>query len=153
MVTFKMLLAISTIKKWHTLQLDVNNAFLNGDLNEEVYMQLPKGLTLPTFVSTDANMVCRLHKSLYGLKQSSRQWYQKLSSALLEEGFKQSLADNTLFTRGTSSTFIAILVYVDDMILTGPNLHLLHQLQTTLHQRFSLKTLGPLKYFLGFEIA
>ena len=153
MVTFKLLLAISTIKQWHTLQIDVNNAFLNGDLHEEVYMTLPKGLILPNSVCAGSNLVCKLRKSIYGLKQSSRQWYHKLSSALLDEGFIQSQADNTLFTRGTEATFIAILVYVDDMILTGPNLALLQQLQVTLNAKFSLKILGPLKYFLGFEIA
>lgn len=152
MVTFKLLLAIVTIKQWSTLQLDINNAFLNGDLDEEVYMQLPQGLQLPSSISGD-NLVCKLHKSIYGLRQSSRQWYKKLTTALLEEGFTQSQADYTLFTRGSHNTFVALLVYVDDIILAGPNLHLLHQLQDTLQHRFKLKTLGPLKYFLGFEIA
>ncbi|XP_062118465.1 uncharacterized mitochondrial protein AtMg00810-like [Humulus lupulus] len=135
------------------LQLDINNAFLNGDLNEEVYMQLPPGLTLPSSLSTDSNLVCKLHKSIYGLRQSSRQWYKKLFEALLQEGFKQSQADYTLFTRGTNDQFIALLVYVDDIVLTGPNLATLHQLQASLHQKFKLKALGPLRYFLGFEIA
>ncbi|XP_060969836.1 uncharacterized mitochondrial protein AtMg00810-like [Cannabis sativa] len=153
MVSLKLLLAISTIKQWHILQLDIDNAFLNGDLNEEVYMTLPKGLTLDSSLTTETNLVCKLHKSIYGLKQSSRQWYKKLSDALLEEGFKQSQVDYTLFARGSNETFIALLVYVDDIIITGPNLPLLHQLQDSLHQKFQLKTLGDLKYFLGFEIA
>ncbi|KAM6555213.1 hypothetical protein CsatB_002232 [Cannabis sativa] len=153
MVTFKLLLAISTIKQWHILQIDINNAFLNGELNEEVYMQLPPGLTLPNSLSAESNLVCKLHKSIYGLKQSSREWYKKLSEALIQEGFNQSQADYTLFTRGNEDNFIALLVYMDDIVLTGHNLDTLHQLQQSLHSRFKLKALGPLRYFLGFEIA
>ena len=93
MVTFKLLLAISTIKHWHIFQLDINNAFLNGDLNEEVYMHLPKGLTISNSSNAGSNLVCKLHKSIYGLKQSSRQWYKTLTDALLQEGFQQSQAD------------------------------------------------------------
>ncbi|XP_060959079.1 uncharacterized mitochondrial protein AtMg00810-like [Cannabis sativa] len=153
MVTFKLLLAISTIQNWHTLQIDINNAFLNGDLNEEVYMVIPPGLSLIDNDSNDSNLVCKLNKSIYGLKQSSRQWYQKLSDALTLEGFQQSQADYTLFTKGSGPNFIALLVYVDDIIIAGPNKNLLHQLQDSLNHRFKLKALGPLKYFLGFEIA
>ncbi|XP_030509087.1 uncharacterized mitochondrial protein AtMg00810-like [Cannabis sativa] len=153
MVTFKLLLAIVTIKNWHTLQLDVNNMFLNGDLNEEVYMQLSKGLILPPEVADEPNVVCKLNKSIYGLKQSTRQWYKKLSDALIQEGFVQSQADYTLFTRGSQDSFFAILVYVDDIILTDPNLSLLNQLHSTLNEKFSLQALCTLKYFLGFEIA
>ncbi|XP_062075355.1 uncharacterized mitochondrial protein AtMg00810-like [Humulus lupulus] len=153
MVTFKLLLAISAIKNWPTLQLDINNAFLNGDLNEEVYMTLPPGLLTPPSSSTGPPMVCKLHKSIYGLKQSSRQWYTKLSEVLLNIGFTQCQADYTLFTKGHGLHFIALLVYVDDIVITGPTVTNLHQLQSSLHSHFNLKALGPLKYFLGFEIA
>uniref|UniRef100_A0A803Q474 Major facilitator superfamily (MFS) profile domain-containing protein n=1 Tax=Cannabis sativa TaxID=3483 RepID=A0A803Q474_CANSA len=153
MVTFKLLLAISAIQNWHTLQIDINNAFLNGDLNEEVYMVLPPGLSLGNTVDNDSTLVCKLNKSIYGLKQSSRQWYKKLSDALIMEGFQQSQADYTLFTKGSGNNFIALLVYVDDIIIAGPNNQLLHQLQDSLHNQFKLKALGPLKYFPGFEIA
>ncbi|KAM6551339.1 hypothetical protein CsatB_001147 [Cannabis sativa] len=152
MVTFKLLLAISSIKKWPILQVDMNNAFLNGDLQEEVYMALPPGFS-PSNTEDNSNLVCKLHKSIYALKQSSRQWYKKLSDALLIAGFSQSAADYTLFTRGSNVDFIALLVYVDDIIITGPNIDLLHQLQDSLNDQFQLKALGPLKYFLGFEIA
>uniref|UniRef100_A0A803NP85 Reverse transcriptase Ty1/copia-type domain-containing protein n=1 Tax=Cannabis sativa TaxID=3483 RepID=A0A803NP85_CANSA len=85
--------------------------------------------------------------------QEAVQFEQWLSDALLDEGFKQSQADYTLFTKGAKDTFIALLVYVDDIIITGPNLSLLHQLQDSLHKKFKLKTLGHLKYFLSFEVA
>uniref|UniRef100_A0A803NZV1 Reverse transcriptase Ty1/copia-type domain-containing protein n=1 Tax=Cannabis sativa TaxID=3483 RepID=A0A803NZV1_CANSA len=125
MLTFKLLLAISIIKKWHTLQLDINNTFLNGDHHEEVYMTLPKSLIVPSSTCVDNNLIFQLHKSIYGLRQSSRQWYKKLSDALIREGFKQSHVDYALFT-GSDDTYITLLVYVNDIIIIGPNLTLLH---------------------------
>ncbi|XP_062118188.1 uncharacterized mitochondrial protein AtMg00810-like [Humulus lupulus] len=154
MVTLKLLLAISAIKQWHTLQLDVNNAFLNKDLNEEVYMDLPQGLNTNTFSDhAGPQLPCKLHKLIYGLRQSSRQWYIKFSQELQQTGFTQSQDDYVLFTQGLGTDFITLLVYVDDIVLGGPNLHCLQQLQDTLNTSFKLKTLGTLKYFLGFEIA
>uniref|UniRef100_A0A803PLS2 Reverse transcriptase Ty1/copia-type domain-containing protein n=1 Tax=Cannabis sativa TaxID=3483 RepID=A0A803PLS2_CANSA len=99
---------------------------------------------LSSLVYHGENLVCKLHKSIYGLRQSSQQWYKKLTDALLEEGFTQSHADYTLFTLGTHNTFVVLLVYVDDIILVGPNIQVLHQLQDALQTKFKVKTLGPL---------
>uniref|UniRef100_A0A803PJ98 Reverse transcriptase Ty1/copia-type domain-containing protein n=1 Tax=Cannabis sativa TaxID=3483 RepID=A0A803PJ98_CANSA len=107
MVAFKLQLAIVTIKQWHTLQIDVDKTFLNGDLNKEVYMELHKRLNLPNSIESNFNLVCKLNKSIYGLKQTSRKWYRKLSTAILQEGFTQSKADYTLFTRGHNDSFVA----------------------------------------------
>ena len=91
--------------------------FLHGDLAEDVYMALP-----PSLDYSDSKLVCKLQKSLYGLKQASRQWNAKLTSVLLASGYSQSKVDYSLFTKAASTSFIAILVYVDDLILARNNL-------------------------------
>ena len=112
--TIWLLLALASTQHWHLEQLDINNAFLHRDLHEEVYMELPQGVKPPKL-----GQVYRLQKSLYGLRQASKQWYKKLSNVLLASGYSQSQADHSLFTKGASSgSFTALLIYVDDMILT-----------------------------------
>ncbi|KAL4377039.1 hypothetical protein GQ457_02G041930 [Hibiscus cannabinus] len=151
MTSFKILLSLAACKQWHLLQLDVNNAFLNGILDEEVYMKLPLGYK--TAGSDSSRLVCKLNKSIYGLKQASRQWFGTFSQVVLKCGFSQSPSDHSLFVKGTGDDFVALLVYVDDIILAGQNLELLQGVQLFLKEHFKLKELGELKYFLGFEIA
>ena len=102
LVTVKVLLALASSQKWHLAQLGVNNAFLNGDLFEEVYMDLPLG--------HKKTQIHSLHKSIYSLKHASRQWYSKFSQALLSFGFLQSKSNYFLFTKGTGPSFVALLV-------------------------------------------
>uniref|UniRef100_A0A803PU45 Reverse transcriptase Ty1/copia-type domain-containing protein n=1 Tax=Cannabis sativa TaxID=3483 RepID=A0A803PU45_CANSA len=151
LVTVKLVLAIVAINRWYLHQLDVNNAFLHGDLNVEVYMTLPPGYNpkgeLPP------NVVCKLKKPLYGLKQASRQWFAKFSSVLLEEGFHHSATDHSLFMRHSGDKFIILLIYVDDVILAGNSLVEMEALKAQLNNKFQLKDLGNLKYFLGLEVA
>ncbi|GFY85446.1 hypothetical protein Acr_04g0001840 [Actinidia rufa] len=148
LVTVRCVLAIAAARNWHLHQLDVNNAFLHGDLDEDVYMSLPSGYGRP-----GETRVCRLQKSLYGLKQTSRNWYSKLSTVLISAGFHQSQADHSLFTRQTGPTILVVLVYVDDLLLTGSDLGSIRCLQDFLSSKFQLKDLGKLKYFLGIEVA
>ncbi|KAM2907141.1 hypothetical protein COP2_046811 [Malus domestica] len=148
MVTVRVLLSAASLRGWHLHQLDVNNAFLNGDLDEEAFMSLPPG-----FGRKDEHRVCQLHKSLYGLKQASRQWFIKLSTALKAAGFQQSRSDYSLFVRRRQDNFLVLLVYVDDVILAGNNLEDIENTKLFLANQFKLKDLGQLKYFLGIEVA
>ncbi|GJV27115.1 putative RNA-directed DNA polymerase, partial [Tanacetum coccineum] len=126
--------------------LDVNNAFLYGDLDEDVYMRPPEGY----FPS--GNKVCKLKKSLYGLKQAPRQWNAKLTSTLIENGFNQSKSDYSLFTKSDKGVFLALLVYVDDIIITGNSVAEIEKFKIFLKSKFMIKDLGKLKYFLGIEV-
>ncbi|GKD22409.1 ribonuclease H-like domain-containing protein, partial [Tanacetum coccineum] len=112
MVTVRCLLNVVVSNNWTMFQLDVNNAFLYGDLVETVYMRPPEGY----FPS--GNKVCRPKKSLYGLKQAPRQWNAKLTSTLIENSFFQSKYDYSLYTKSDKCVFLALLVYVDDIITT-----------------------------------
>ncbi|CAL1380386.1 unnamed protein product [Linum trigynum] len=102
---------------------------------------------------SDRQKVCRLHKSLYMLKQASRQWFAKLSQSLTDIGYHQCLSDHSLFTKTTSTAFTAIVIYVDDLILAGDDLSEIAKVKSHLHSLFCIKDLGELRYFLGLEVA
>ena len=146
--TVRLVLSIVVSNGWSLRQLDVNNAFLQGRLSENVFMAQP-----PSFVDSDhPSYVCKLHKAIYGLKQAPRAWYHKLRQFLLTSGFKNSHSDTSLFVFRSSNHVLYLLIYVDDIILTGNSDTLVSQLVDYLAQRFSLKDLGQLSYFLGVEV-
>ncbi|KAL1190135.1 Retrovirus-related Pol polyprotein from transposon RE2 [Cardamine amara subsp. amara] len=142
----RVLLSIAPNLCWNIYQMDVKNAFLQGDLKEEVYMVPPEG------VSMGDNKVCKLKKAIYGLKQSPRAWYHKLSGCLLENGFRRSESDHTLFTAQDENGIVAVLIYVDDIIVTGDNFDGIKRTKGLLKESFEIKDLGELKYFLGIEV-
>uniref|UniRef100_A0A2N9EXS6 Integrase catalytic domain-containing protein n=1 Tax=Fagus sylvatica TaxID=28930 RepID=A0A2N9EXS6_FAGSY len=146
LTSVRSLLAVAAVRHWPLFQMDVKNAFLNGDLLEEVYMQPPPGYP------DSQNQVCRLRRALYGLKQAPRAWFAKFSSVVAQQGFTPSSYDSALFIRHTSTGITLILLYVDDMIITGDDTAGICDLQKFLSQQFEMKDLGTLSYFLGLEV-
>lgn len=162
LTTVRTLLAVATMEKWHTCQMDVRNAFLHGELQDTIYMKLPTGYThmgcriTLNYTHVPATkgpvLVCKLLKSLYGLKQSPRLWFAKLSTFLLSIGYSQSKSDYSLFFIYKNETLTFILVYVDDLLICGNSVSSISSLKTLLSQNFHMKDLGDLRYFLGIEI-
>ncbi|KAK0607898.1 hypothetical protein LWI29_022218 [Acer saccharum] len=146
--TVRLVLSIATSHGWPLRQLDINNAFLQGQLTEDVYMAQPPG-----FIDSDyPTHVCKLRKAIYGLKQAPRAWYHELRQFLITSGFTNSYADTSLFVLKTGGALLYLLIYVDDIILTGSSTTQVEQFVDTLARRFSLKDLGSLSYFLGVEV-
>ena len=127
--------------------MDVKIAFLHGDLKEDIYMVLP-----PSLPSTSSSDVCKLKRSLYGLKQAPRAWFDKFRSTLHCFSFKQSQYDSSLFLCKTATSIVILLVYVDDIVITGTDSTLITRLQQQIQASFHMKDLGPLTYFLGLEV-
>ena len=163
MTTVRTLLAVAAKEQWHAIQMDVTNAFLHGDLMENVFMKLPQGYIGlgcriqqtkdPNLIPVaDSNLVCKLKKALYGLKQAPRQWFHKLSCTLLQSSFTQSKSDYSLFYRINTTSITLILIYVDDLLICGNNLADIDSLKTMLSSVFHMKDLRPVRYFLGIEI-
>jgi hypothetical protein len=138
---------VASVRRWDLFQMDVKNAFLNGDLGEEVYMQPPLGYDHPP------HKVCRLRRALYGLKQAPRAWFAKFSSTIAQIGFVSSPYDSALFIRRSDAGLILLLLYVNDMIITKDDIVGICNLQQFLSQQFEMKDLGSLSYFLGLEVS
>jgi hypothetical protein len=144
------LIAVSASGHWPLFQMDVKNAILNGELTEEVYMQLPPGFSQPPGFS---HKVCRLRRALYGLKQAPRAWFAKFNSTISQHGFSASSYDSTLFFRRLDHGITLLLLYVDDMIITGDDMQGIQDLKHFFGQHFEMKDLGPFSYFLGLEVS
>ena len=137
---------MAVVRRWPLYPMDVKNVFLNGDLHEEVYLQPPPGYP------HSGSQVCHLHHALYGLKQAPRAWFEKFSSIVAQQDFTSSPHETTLFIRRSSTGITLILLYIDDMIITGDDSTGIRSLQHFLSQHFEMKDLGTLSYFLGFEV-
>lgn len=144
------------LSSWFTLalannrsiqQIDVNNAFLNGILHENVYMTQPHG-----FESADSTLVCKLHMSIYGLKQALRSWYERLTSTLIGFGLVHNKCDPSLLTLQIVRHCLYVLIYVNGIIFTCSSDLLLQSVVYNLHSAFALKQFGALGYFLGIEV-
>jgi hypothetical protein len=146
--TIRIVLSIVVSRGWPLRQLDVQNAFFHGDLEEELYMRQPPGFES----KTHPNFVCRLDKALYGLKQAPRAWFAKLSKKLYDLSFEGSKDDTSLFYYNKNGISMFILVYVDDIIIASSTQEVMTALLKDLKNDFSLKDLGDLHYFLGIEV-
>lgn len=147
--TIRVVLSLALTFGWSIRQLDVNNTFFHGDLNETVYTHQPPGF----IDSTRPDHICLLSKAIYGLKQSLRAWFNTLSTTLLDFSFVGSQYDPSLFVLTSNGHTLVVLVYVDDILVTDSNSTLMAELIATLHSRFALKDLGHLHYFLGIEVS
>ena len=137
------------MQSWPLYRLDIINVFLFGDLAEEVYMEQPLGFV----AQGESGLVCRLRRSLYGLKQSPRAWFGRFSFMVQKFGMTRSTTDHSVFYHHTSSGHcMYLIVYVDDIVITGNDQDGIQRLKH-LFSHFQTKDLGKLKYFLGIEIA
>jgi hypothetical protein len=146
--TIKVVLTIALARGWSMHQLDVNNAFLQGNLTEEVYMQQPPGFVHKEF----PHHVCKLRKAIYGLRQAPRAWHEALKTYVVSYGFSTSCSDSSLFIYNKDGVQSFLLVYVDDLLITGSHDKFVQQYMKELSSKFSLKYLGYPHYFLGIEI-
>jgi hypothetical protein len=126
--------------------MDVKTTFLNGAI-EEIYVQQPQGFEVH---SRDTH-VCRLKKALYGLKQAPRAWYARIDSYLIRLGFSRSHADPNLYYKVVNNALVILLMYVDDLFLTGRE-SLITQCKKELAYEFDMKNLGLMHYYLGLEV-
>jgi transposase InsO family protein len=127
--------------------MDVETAFLNGELNEEIYMELPEG-----YEGDKQNSVCKLNKTLYGLKQASREWNVKFTQELKDQGFEQTMTDPCVFTRGVGPEKVLLGVFVDDNIIVGRSQNII-EAKHILNNLFKMKDLGELKKIVGIRVA
>jgi hypothetical protein len=146
--TIQAILALAVHFQWPTRQLDVSKAFLHGNLQEEVFMEQPPGFVDYRF----PNHVCKLQKSIYGLKEAPRAWFTKLPATLLALGFIESKVDYNLFILHHNNVHLYLLIYVDDIIVTRNSISAIQHLVSCLQQSFAMKDLGSLHYFLGIHV-
>ena len=129
-------------------QMDVQTAFLNGELEEEIYMLQPEGYK----EKGKENFVCKLNKSIYGLKQASRCWFKTMDAYMKNNDYEQCQADSCLYVKRVGAEFIIIALYVDDMLLACSSKQLLQNEKEALQKRFCMKDLGEARYCLGIQI-
>ncbi|GKV16599.1 hypothetical protein SLEP1_g27221 [Rubroshorea leprosula] len=147
--TIRLLIALAANFGWKLFHMDVKSAFLNGVLQEEIYVEQPPGLE----IAGKEDYVYKLNKALYGLKQAPRAWYCRIDDYLMSQGFRTSTKEATLYVKGSSNESQLILsLYVDDLLLTGNDLKLMEQFKKVMMQEFAMKNLGETKYFLRLEV-
>nr|GEZ14654.1 retrotransposon protein, putative, Ty1-copia subclass [Tanacetum cinerariifolium] len=146
--SIRMILTIAALRNLEVHQMDVKTAFLNEDLEEEIYMNQPEGFIAPG----QEGKVYRLVKSLYGLKQAPKQWHQKFNHAMLESGFKINECDKCVYVKDTSSEYVILCLYVDDMLIVSSNDKMIKSTKDMLKSKFDMKDMGLADVILGIKI-
>lgn len=146
--TVRLLLALAAKNSWEVHHLDVKSAFLNGEIQEEVYVAQPKGFVK----KRKEHLVYKLVKALYGLRQAPRAWYAKLSKCLEELGFSRCPYEHAVYTKRIREDLLIIGVYVDDLLVTGTKVSIIEEFKTQMNKRFDMSNLGKLSYYLGIEV-
>ncbi|CAM8996453.1 unnamed protein product [Rhodiola kirilowii] len=149
LTSIRLLISLAASHHWPLHQLDIKNAFLHGDLQEPIYMEQPPGFV----AQGESAKVCYLHKSLYGLKQSPRAWFSTFTAAVEKYGMQKSKSDHSVFYTQSGNGIILLVVYVDDIVITGNNSEGIDSLKGFLQTQFNTKDLGRLRYFLGVEVS
>uniref|UniRef100_A0A2N9F9L9 Integrase catalytic domain-containing protein n=1 Tax=Fagus sylvatica TaxID=28930 RepID=A0A2N9F9L9_FAGSY len=130
------------------IKWNVKTAFLNGELDEEIYMEQPEGFIVPG----KEKKVCRLVKSLYGLKQAPKQWHEKFDNAMMSNGFRINECDKCVYVKNTTSGYVIVCLYVDDMLIMGSNNDIIKATKRMLNSKFDMKDLGVADVILGIKI-
>jgi hypothetical protein len=143
--SFRIIMALVAHHDLELHQMDVKTSFLNGNLEENVYMSQPKGFV---FKGKEC-MGCRLKKSIYGLKQASRQWYLKFDSTIKKFGFQENVEDNCVYAKFKNGKYIFLILYVDDTLLASSDVNLLLETKKFLSSNFDMKDLGEASFVLG----
>ena len=146
--SFRIIMAMVAHYDLELHKMDVKTTFLNGNLDEEVYMDQPEGFS----VEGKEHMVCKLKKSIYGLKQASRQWYFKFNDTITSFGFKENTVDRCIYLKVSGSKIIFLILYVDDILLATNDLGLLFETKSFLSKNFEMKYMGEASYVIGIEI-
>lgn len=145
--SIKIIISLTLVQGWKLHQMDVKTAFLNGQVEEEVYIEQPEGFV----VHKSESHVCKLRKAMYGLKQAPRAWYSRIDGYLQNLGFSKSATDPNLYFKVVKNHPLVLVLYVDDLFLTGEE-HLIAQCKRELTSEFEMKDLGLMHYFLGLEV-
>ena len=149
--TFRILLATAARKDLYLGQMDVKSAYLHSKIEEEIYLEQPDGFVKKA--NSGQMLVCKLNKSIYGLKQAAKNWYEALTSLLLKKGFKRSCNDYCLFVRKEENgTFSYVLVWVDDIVVAGATEEAVNEIKSQLNENFKMDDRGDLNWFLGMQI-
>ncbi|CAM8884098.1 unnamed protein product [Rhodiola kirilowii] len=146
--SFRIIMALVAHYDLELHQMDVKTAFLNGNLEEEVYMSQPEGF----IAQGKEHMVCKLNRSIYGLKQASRQWYLKFNDTIISFGFKENIVDQCIYLKVSGSKFIFLILYVDDILLATNDHGLLYETKKFLSKNFEMKDMGEASCVIGIEI-